>query len=1069
MVTDEELQKGFWGRTSTRILVGIVGCLTLLLFLLPLGAKYYAQKWLKDNGADSAVIKSLRFNPFTGRLVLEGVKIASEGQPMLESSDLVIDLDYRSLFDKNIHLDEGLYRDLLIKVEQLPKGHWRIGSYTAITGEKRREVVVESGEDTPSAWAFLADHLRLQNCELHLKTPQYEMNLVVEKAEINRISTRAGDPAGNLSLVGSLNGESVALELETLQLIPHVRVLGEVKIGNFLLEDLSLLLAEILPDFSGGLGLAGSLDLSLEEGVAIIYDGGIDLKKPSLGNKSFSTRATELGWKGKISYSSSASSPWTVEADGLLEGDAYYLSLGASGLTTSEDHLSISGTARVRGGDSLVVTTHAGLKLEGIALSLSTRSFTQEKLAWKGQVDYDSDREGQGNYVAVEGSLELSPFYYQGEMGEAEMRAGFAGLGWDGKIVYGGENSGQPGLHLAGSLAGAELYGEGRALGGKIVQQKLALDLDTEILFAKELSLRGKNHGSLDGFAYYQGQTEDGLQADSSVPLFSLANLELMDFATEMGRFTLEKAKALGAEVSLAGGFPVTISLPELHLEKIDGGDSSLVAIDRLSLLNPRMFSLAAEKEVARLGDLVIADLHLNKDLGLSASTLSLSDFSFLGDDQGAGPLAFTNAKLASLHWSKESGTDIGELRFDTLTAELIRDKEGKLNLATELRAMLGEDEAAEDEAAAKPQPEADQEMVTAKKTSRKLPLRLERLMVSGQSWLRFRDETLAVAYHTDLAVKEFSVEGLDGQDPEQKLSYGLTGTLEGRAPLVVSGDMAPFAARPAMEMDLLLKNYPLESLSPYTVQSVGTALSRGQLRLTTRLSLKDDYLNMDNQVMLKKLKTKKISATLAKELDNQLPIPLDTALSMLRDSNKNIDLEIPIKGPVSDLNVGIADVLTTALGKALVPAASGYMLYTLGPYGALAYVGVKAGEKIMQVRFPPVDFAPGQTELLFEKEDYLKRIGKILKNRPETDIQLCPRVVSWEFMSKKEIDAIASPQVPIPEKQEERLMELGQKRGEMVQSYLVEKYDVKPGRLLICEPVIVLQKSATPAVLPQL
>ena len=76
------------------------------------------------------------------------------------------------------------------------------------------------------------------------------------------------------------------------------------------------------------------------------------------------------------------------------------------------------------------------------------------------------------------------------------------------------------------------------------------------------------------------------------------------------------------------------------------------------------------------------------------------------------------------------------------------------------------------------------------------------------------------------------------------------------------------------MAFTLDLKNYPLSRLSPYTVQAVGTALASGILRLHSKMSLESDYLDLENDVELKKLETKTISPELAAELNNQLPIP---------------------------------------------------------------------------------------------------------------------------------------------------------------------------------------------------
>jgi hypothetical protein len=222
----------------------------------------------------------------------------------------------------------------------------------------------------------------------------------------------------------------------------------------------------------------------------------------------------------------------------------------------------------------------------------------------------------------------------------------------------------------------------------------------------------------------------------------------------------------------------------------------------------------------------------------------------------------------------------------------------------------------------------------------------------------------------------------------------------------------------------------------------------------------------MNNALLLKKLKTKTISPELAAELNNQLPIPLDSALSLLRDSDENIKLDVPLSGPVDKLNVGISDVLVTALSKAIVPAASGYLMYALGPYGALAYVGMKVGENLLEIKFPPVVFAQQEVTLTPKHVDYLQRIGKILQDRPDGDLQICPTVASWEFMSEEEKAAVQGNVIGVAEGQEKQLKELGQQRAKAVQSYLVKDHGIAVGRLLICTTKIDPKKDAVPGVL---
>ncbi len=189
----------------------------------------------------------------------------------------------------------------------------------------------------------------------------------------------------------------------------------------------------------------------------------------------------------------------------------------------------------------------------------------------------------------------------------------------------------------------------------------------------------------------------------------------------------------------------------------------------------------------------------------------------------------------------------------------------------------------------------------------------------------------------------------------------------------------------------------------------------------------------------------------------------------MLRDSDGNIKLDVPLSGPVDKLNVGISDVLITALSKAIVPAASGYLMYALGPYGALAYVGMKVGENMLEIKFPPVVFAQQEISLTPEHIDYLQRIGKILQDRPDGDLQLCPTVASWEFMTEEEKAAVQGNVLRWMKDKTEQLNGTwpteSKSRAELSGQ---GPWNCRQDRLLICTTKIDQKKDAVPAVLLQ-
>ncbi len=61
-------------------------CVLLLLFVvfaLPMGVKYYLVDWLQKRGADQVIIDRFGWNPFLGKLWLEGVDVSRDGRSLM--------------------------------------------------------------------------------------------------------------------------------------------------------------------------------------------------------------------------------------------------------------------------------------------------------------------------------------------------------------------------------------------------------------------------------------------------------------------------------------------------------------------------------------------------------------------------------------------------------------------------------------------------------------------------------------------------------------------------------------------------------------------------------------------------------------------------------------------------------------------------------------------------------------------------------------------------------------------------------------------------------------------------
>ena len=110
-----------------------------------------------------------------------------------------------------------------------------------------------------------------------------------------------------------------------------------------------------------------------------------------------------------------------------------------------------------------------------------------------------------------------------------------------------------------------------------------------------------------------------------------------------------------------------------------------------------------------------------------------------------------------------------------------------------------------------------------------------------------------------------------------------------------------------------------------------------------------------------------------------QVGYSVNTALSLLRDNNGDIELSIPVSGSLDDPDISIADILQTATFNAV----KGSVLVVFKPLGAIF-------DKSNFLKFDPLTFDVGSAKLPDDVRKKLTDVSKLLKNKPGIRLTLC-------------------------------------------------------------------------------
>jgi hypothetical protein len=553
--------------------------------------------------------------------------------------------------------------------------------------------------------------------------------------------------------------------------------------------------------------------------------------------------------------------------------------------------------------------------------------------------------------------------------------------------------------------------------------QALTLQLQQSPEGALSLTQQGKL--SLDGLALLQHQL--------------LAELSALHW---QGGYSVVPGEA-GPGVSAAGNG----HLQGLRLRE-EGGEAALAALQRVEL---------SDVKLAPGNELALASLVL---LGVSLDATSV--------DQEDPLLQNQTLALKDIRFAETTGLSVGLLEQQGMQARLVLDKQGRLNLQAVAEQL---------QSAALPKGGEVGEPKEEAPAAEPMPIIIERLVMQGENRVNFQDMSVQPHFQAALDVKKLELSDIDSSRPQRPSPFNFVGSSGRHAKIKAEGEITLFRSDPDGRLKAGLKGVELLPLSSYTIPAIGYRLDSGVLDAEVDLTLKQGDMEGNNHLLIRRLEVSQASAAEAEKLEAQIAMPLDTALGMLQDKNQTIDLNLPLSGKLSDPNVGLGDVINTALGNALKKGAMTYLTTALFPYGTMVALLKMAGEEAGAVRLNPVEFPPASTVLDDQDRDYLGKVGEVLKERPKIAIKLCGTATQadrqalsqalvrqaakqGEEKQTKEGEAEKPPEVA-----DEQLLALAKRRAERVQDYLVKQQGVSASRTVVCRPLIDAQQAAAPRV----
>ncbi len=230
-----------------------------------------------------------------------------------------------------------------------------------------------------------------------------------------------------------------------------------------------------------------------------------------------------------------------------------------------------------------------------------------------------------------------------------------------------------------------------------------------------------------------------------------------------------------------------------------------------------------------------------------------------------------------------------------------------------------------------------------------------------------FQDNSVLPPVLTGLSHLTGTIKGLSSKQLA-RADVNLTGRVDKIAPLKIAGTINPLTENAFTDLTITLGGMDLTVESPYSGKYVGYRLSKGKLSLDLRYKISQKQLEAENKVVVDQL-------TFGEKVDSpdatSLPVPF--AVALLKDRKGRIDIDLPIRGNLTDPDFKYGKVVISTLLNLLTKIVA-------SPFTLMGKL-VPGGGSEEDLQF--IAFHPGSAAIHDREVKKLEALAKGLEERP--------------------------------------------------------------------------------------
>jgi uncharacterized protein involved in outer membrane biogenesis len=261
----------------------------------------------------------------------------------------------------------------------------------------------------------------------------------------------------------------------------------------------------------------------------------------------------------------------------------------------------------------------------------------------------------------------------------------------------------------------------------------------------------------------------------------------------------------------------------------------------------------------------------------------------------------------------------IKDISLSDLYVRIILNDDGTLNLKN-----VAKPEAAEQEDGSAPMPAPPKKADKAQPEEKKeylgdmLAKNIEINRISLQNGtIVFDDRHITPNYSSTLTELTGRVTGVTSITTKAA-DVDIRGKIGRHIPMEITGKVHPFTSNLFVDLKASLKDFNLSPLTPYSGKYAGYKIEKGSLSFDLKYLIVDKKLDADNKVVIDQL-------TLGDRVDSPeaTKLPVGLAITLLRDSDGKINLDIPVTGRIDDPEFSVWRIVVQVIFNLLTKVAT--------------------------------------------------------------------------------------------------------------------------------------------------